>query len=75
MNRVNIRNDIAIRVLVFKQESAEIGLATLHHLLDGSDHSWIPNDNGLVETWKEGTSGNGESKDLGVDFGHGLFCY
>jgi hypothetical protein len=75
MNRVNIRNDIAVRLLVLEQKSAEIGLTALHHLLDGGDDSWIANDDSLVKTGKERTSCNGKSKDLGVDFGHGLFSY
>jgi hypothetical protein len=66
MNRVNIRNDIAVRLLVLEQKSAEIGLTALHHLFYGGDDSWIANDDSLIKTGKERTSCNGKSKDLGA---------
>jgi hypothetical protein len=73
--RVDIRNNVAIRVLIFEKESAEVRLTTLHHFLDGSDNGRITNDNGLVETRKEGTSSNRESKNLWIYFGNRLFRY
>ena len=59
MNRVDISNDIAIRMFVLKQESAKIRLAALHHLFDSGDHGRVTDDNSLVKTRKERTSGNG----------------
>ena len=69
---VGIGDDIAVGVLVFEQKSTEVGLAVFHHVLDGSDDGWVAHDDGLVESRKERTPGDGQGKDLWVDVGHGL---
>ena len=75
VHRINIRDDVAIRILVLEKESTEVGLSTLHHLLNGSDYCGIANDNSLVKTGKERASSDRESKDLWIYFRDGLFGY
>lgn len=73
VDRVDVGDDVAVRVLVLEEERAEVGLATLHHVLDGGDDLWVLDDDGLVESGEERATGNGQGKDLGVDLGDGLF--
>lgn len=51
--RVDVRDNIAVRVFVFEQKRTEIRLATTHHLLDSCNNRRISNDNRLVETWEQ----------------------
>lgn len=75
VDRFDVCNDIAIDIFVLQEKSAKIGLAALHHLLDGSDDVRIANNNSLVESREERATCNGKSEDLRVDFGDGLFSY
>lgn len=71
--RVDVRDDVAVRVLVFQKERTEVGLAALHHFLDRSDDRGVADDDGLVEARKKRAAGDGKGEDLRVDFRDGLF--
>ena len=48
--RVDVRNHVAVRVLVLEEERAKVGLATLHHLLNCRHNRRIADHYCLVET-------------------------
>ena len=50
MGRVDIGDDVAVSVLILEEECTEVGLATVHHVLDGSGNLWVSDDDGLVES-------------------------
>jgi len=75
VDRLDVSDDIAVNMLILQQKGSEVRLATLHHLLDGSDDVRIANDNGFVESREKRATCDGEGQDLRVDFGYGLFCY
>ena len=73
MDGVYVGDDVAVGILVLEEERAEVGLATLHHILDGSDDLRVFDDDGLVKSWEERATGDGEGEDLRIDLGDGLF--
>jgi hypothetical protein len=73
MDRIQISDDVAVRVLVFEEEGAKIRLSTLHHFLDGCYDFGIPNNDGLVESREQWTPSDRQSQDLRVDLWNRLF--
>ena len=68
VHRVDVRNHVAVRVLVLEQERSEVRLPATHHLLYGRDNRRVTNNNGFVETWEQWATGDGEGEDLRVNF-------
>ena len=56
--RVNVRDDVAVRVLVLEQKRAKVGLPATHHFLDCCHDRGVPNDDCLVKTGEEWTTGD-----------------
>ena len=75
VDSTEICDDIAVGVLVSEQKGAEIGLAVLHHVPDGSDDGWIAHDDSLVEARKQGAAGYWQRQELWVELGHRLPGY
>ena len=73
--RVDVRDDVTVRILVLEEESTEVRLTPAHHLLDCSNDSGIADDDSLVKTREEGTTSDRERKDLRVRFRHRLLGY
>lgn len=71
--RVDIRDDVAVRMFILEQEGTNVRLTTFHHFLDSSYDFRVAHDDGLVETGEQGTTSDRESEDLRVDFRNGLF--
>ena len=66
MYRVNVRDDITVRVLVLEKEGTQVRLTTAHHLLDCRDDGGIPNDDGLIEPREQRATSDRQGKNLGV---------
>jgi hypothetical protein len=57
--RVDVRDNIAVRVLVLEQERAEVWLPTLHHVLDSSDDLGVADDDCFVEAREQRSARDG----------------
>lgn len=75
VHRIDVRDHVAVRVLVLEEERTKVRLPATHHLLYRRNHGGIPDDDCLVETGEEGPTRDGECQYLGVDFGDRLLRY
>lgn len=75
VHRIHVRDDVRICILVFEEESTEIGLPALHHLFYGGDDSGVPHYDSFIEAREKRATSDRESKHLWVNFGDRLLGY
>ena len=75
VHRIYVGDDIRIRVLIFEEEGAEVGLPALHHFFYGGNDSGVPHNDSFIKAREKRATSDRESKHLWVNFGDGLLGY